>query len=376
MSGSKLFRRNRALGFVSNHVPACTKYVKNRKTHFVVTCVGRSFHTYECHHFRLVAVSAQHPADITALACDHKYVYSSCGSEVFAWRSTAELKRTFRSSDEDEKIRQILPFGQHLIAIGDANVLRIWEIESQDVYLEIPFDRNTFAMSTIMHPFTYLNKILVGSDQGGLQLWNIKDGKLIHTFTGYESRITVLEQAPASDVVGVGLQSGGIKLLNLKYDEIVMEFVQDWGPVTGISFRTDGRPIMCTSSTNGSIVFWNLEDRKVASQLPAAHLGTVATLKCLASEPLLITTSPDNSLRMWIFDMPDEGARLIRFREGHSAPPTCIRYHGQKGIHLLSAGEDSSLRIFHTISEKFNRSLGRASYNRKASKKKGEWWYL
>lgn len=326
---------------------------------------------YECNHFRLIAVSQQHQEEITALACDNKFIYSSCGSQVFAWRTTSEHRHVYRSSNDDDKIRHLLPFGQHLIAIGDANVLRIWEIESEEVYLEIPFDRNQFAVSAIMHPFTYLNKILLGSEQGGLQLWNIKDGKLIHTFTGYDSRISVLEQAPASDVVGVGLQSGGIKLLNLKFDEIVMEFSQDWGPVTGISFRTDGRPIMCTSSTNGSLVFWNLEDRKVASQLQSAHLASVTTLKCLASEPLLITTSPDNSLRMWIFDMPDEGARLIRYREGHSAPPTCIRYHGQKGLHLLSAGEDSSLRIFHTISEKFNRSLGRASYNKKASKKKG-----
>lgn len=319
-----------------------------------------------------MAVSGQHPGDITALACDNKYVFSSCGSEVFAWKSTAELRHTYKCSETEDIIRRILPFGQHLIAIGDSNVLRIWEIEGEEVYLEVPFDRSEFAVSAILHPYTYLNKILLGSDQGGLQLWNIKDGKLIHTFTGYESRVTVLEQAPASDVVGVGLQSGEIKLLNLKYDEIVMEFSQDWGPVTGISFRTDGRPIMCTSSTNGNIVFWNLEERKVASQLTSAHLSTVTTLKCLASEPLLITTSPDNSLRMWIFDMPDGGARLIRFREGHSAPPTCIRYHGQKGIHLLSAGEDSSLRIFHTISEKFNRSMGRASYNKKASKRKGE----
>ena len=371
MPGSKLFNRNRALGFVSNHVPACTRYVKKRKTHFIITSVGRAFHLYEGSHFRLVAVSKQHPEDITALACDHKYIYSTCGHEVYAWRSTAEKSRTFTSSDPEDKIRFLLPFGQHLIAVGDANVLRIWEIESEEVYLEIPFARDEFLITAVMHPFTYLNKILLGSDQGGLQLWNIKDGKLIHSFTGYDSKVTVLEQAPGNDVVGVGLQSGGIKLLNLKYDECVMEFSQDWGPVTGISFRTDGRPIMCTSSTNGSIVFWNLEERKVASQLPQAHLASVTTLKCLSSEPLLITTSPDNSLRMWIFDMPDEGARLIRYREGHSAPPTCIRYHGQKGIHLLSAGEDSSLRIFHTISEKFNRSLGRASYNRKASKKKG-----
>ena len=40
------------------------------------------------------------------------------------------------------------------------------------------------------------------------------------------------------DVVGVGLQSGKIVLHNLKFDETVMRFQQDWGPVTALTFRT------------------------------------------------------------------------------------------------------------------------------------------
>uniref|UniRef100_A0A182SDB4 WDR36/Utp21 C-terminal domain-containing protein n=1 Tax=Anopheles maculatus TaxID=74869 RepID=A0A182SDB4_9DIPT len=72
---------------------------------------------------------------------------------------------------------------------------------------------------------------------------------------------------------------------------------------------------------------------------------------------------------MWIFDLSDGGARLLRFREGHAAPPTCIRYHGASGRNIVSAGEDASLRIFSTVAETLNCSLGKASYNRKASKK-------
>jgi U3 small nucleolar RNA-associated protein 21 len=45
-------------------------------------------------------------------------------------------------------------------------------------------------------------------------------------------------QAPAVDVVAVGLANGQIVLHNLKFDETVMKFTQDWGPVTTITFRT------------------------------------------------------------------------------------------------------------------------------------------
>lgn len=75
-------------------------------------------------------------------------------------------------------------------------------------------------------------------------------------------------------------------------------------------------------------------------------------------------------MKLWIFDMTDGGARMLRIREGHTAPPLCIRYHGMNGQTILSSGEDSSLRSFSTISETLNKSFGKASYNRKASKKK------
>ncbi|RZC37447.1 WD repeat-containing protein 36, partial [Asbolus verrucosus] len=150
-----------------------------------------------------------------------------------------------------------------------------------------------------------------------------------------------------------------------------MEFVQDWGSVTSIAFRTDGSPIMATGSVVGHVVFWDLEERRVASQLLSAHDGNVTGMVCLPNEPLILTSSPDNTLKLWIFDMTDGGARLLRIREGHSAPPSFIRFHGANGHNLLSTAPDSTLRIFNTKTEQFNKSLGKASYNRKATKRRG-----
>lgn len=43
-----------------------------------------------------------------------------------------------------------------------------------DIYLRLQFDTATFDLSAMMHPSTYLNKVLLGSCQGAMQLWNIK----------------------------------------------------------------------------------------------------------------------------------------------------------------------------------------------------------
>lgn len=44
-------------------------------------------------------------------------------------------------------------------------------------------------------------------------------------------------------------------------------------------------------------------------------------------------------LQVWIFDQEGGEARLLRSRQGHSAPPTTIHHHGNDGKNILSAGK-------------------------------------
>jgi U3 small nucleolar RNA-associated protein 21 len=68
-----------------------------------------------------------------------------------------------------------------------------------------------------MHPDTYLNKIVLGTREGQIQLWNVATKKLIYTFQGWGSPVTCIVQSPAVDVVAIGLADGRIMIHNLKY---------------------------------------------------------------------------------------------------------------------------------------------------------------
>ena len=369
MVQSKIFVKNRALGYVSNHIPLVTRYIHLRHENLIVTCIGNAFLTYSSSHFALLSVSGTHPGEITCLAADACRIYTACENVAYAWRRGTELKHIYKG--HEHTIHSLLPFGPHLISVDENSDVKVWDIKSEELILELSFSNSLFKITALMHPNTYMNKILFGSEQGQLQIWNIKVVKSIYTFNGWNKPVTVLEQAPAVDVVAIGLNDGRIILHNLKYDETLFDLVQDWGCITSITFRTDEHPIMATGSMNGHIVFWNLEERKVESQLHKAHYEAVTGLKYLPNEPLLVSSSPDNSLKLWIFDMADGAGRLLRLREAHSEPPTFIRFYGDEGKTILTAGSDSSLRIFSMISERLNSSLGRASFNRKAAKKRG-----
>ncbi|KAK3090298.1 hypothetical protein FSP39_010724 [Pinctada imbricata] len=552
-SSSKIFHGYRALGFVSDHVPLSLRHHKKHKENYVITCVGKSFHTYNCSRLGIVSVSDSHPENISCLATDANLVFTGCNNVIRAYRKGRQegktgnnnvirayrkgrqvnnnviranrkgrqvnnnvirayrkgrlvnnnvirayrkgrqvnnnvirayrkvrqvnsnvirayrkgrqvnsnvirayrkgrlvnnnilrayrkgrqvnndirayrkgrqvnnnvirayrkgrqvnnkviiadrkgrlvnnnILRAYRKGRQvnnvirayrkgrqvvhtyeghDKDIHILLPFGNHLISVDTDSKVIIWYIENESIYLEMQFGNNHFQITALMHPSTYLNKVVLGSKQGELQLWNILKDKLLYTFPGWGSPVTVIEQSPAVDVVAIGLARGDIILHNLKFDESIVKFSQDWGPVTAISFRTDGHPVMVTGSSSGHIALWNLEDRKLQSQMRCAHGSAVSGMRCLPSEPLMVTSSADNTLKVWIFDLPDGGGRLLRQRAGHSAPPNRLRHYGNNGHNILSAGQDSTLQSFSTQHDKHNKSLGRASYNKSETKKSG-----
>uniref|UniRef100_A0A8P4K2D1 WD repeat-containing protein 36 n=1 Tax=Dicentrarchus labrax TaxID=13489 RepID=A0A8P4K2D1_DICLA len=366
--GSSLFSGFRVLGLYSNHVPHALRYHKKHREFYLVTAVGKCFHTYNVNRLGIVSVSNSLSDDISCVAADRMLVFAAAGRLICAFARNKEV--VMRYHGHRQEVRLLLPLGDQLISADSAGDVIVWDVQGGDVYLRLQFDPVTFALSAMMHPSTYLNKVLLGSSQGALQLWNIKTSKLLFTFPGWSAGVTVLQQSPAVDVVGVGTATGRIIIHNIRLDETLMSFTQDWGPISSLAFRTDGPPILASGSPQGHIAFWDLERRQLVTQQRHAHSTAVAAATFLHGEPLLVTNGADNAIKVWIFDLEGGGARLLRSRQGHSAPPTTIHHHGNDGKNILSAGQDGTLQSFSTVHERFNKNLGHGSINKKKEQKK------
>lgn len=85
------------------------------------------------------------------------------------------------------------------------------------------------------------------------------------------------------------------------------------------------------------VTVWNLEERRIHTIIREAHLAPLLSLHFFPGEPRLMSAAADNSIKQWLFDSADETGRLLRYRSGHSAPPTIVRHYGDTN-RLLSAG--------------------------------------
>lgn len=339
---------------------------------------------------RLVMVSPQRANQIQNIATivdpNGALTFTSSGSNITAWRRNHVVGQLKGHMGD---ISLLEPLGRLLISYGSDQKIYFWDTSdlpksfsssmkilelNPSSFIEVKEDD---VVTSISHPPTYVNKILLGFASGNAQLWNIRSLKLLYEFNfekeeSFENvgSITCIANSPALDIVAIGFSSGMIQLHHLKLDKKIMSFYMDGGhSITSLSFRTDGVPILASGASSGQIAFWDLDQKRLLDLLIEAHSEAVSTLRYLDEEPLLISSSGDNSMKMWIFDSPESTARLLKFRQGHSGNPTRLRFD-EEGKFILSASKDRTLRLFSIFRDQQSVELSQGNLSHRAKKSK------
>ncbi|XP_027106936.1 U3 small nucleolar RNA-associated protein 21 homolog isoform X2 [Coffea arabica] len=361
-----IFEPFRAIGYITTNVPFSVQRLGTET--FVTVSVGKAWQIYNCAKLSLVLVGPQLPKKIRALTSYREYTFAAYGSSIAVFKRAHQVATWSRHG---AKVNHLLLFGAHILSVDVEGNIFTWAFKEMDKSLapvgHVMLEDN-FTPSCIMHPDTYLNKIIVGSQEGSLQLWNVSTKKKLYEFKGWKSSISCCVSSPALDVVGIGCADGKIHVHNIRYDEEIVSFSHSTrGAVTALSFRTDGQPLLASGGSSGVISIWNLEKRRLQSIIREAHDCSITSLHFFANEPVLMSSSMDNSLKMWIFDTSDGDPRLLRFRSGHSAPPLCIKFYAN-GRHILSAGQDRAFRLFSVIQDQQSRELSQRHVSKRAKK--------
>ncbi|KAJ6525623.1 Utp21 specific WD40 associated putative domain-containing protein [Mycena capillaripes] len=381
----RLFVPFRALGLITDNVP----FVLQTRSHkgategpriHLLTCLGKSWALWEGGKMGLLFVGPDAPGQISCLAMDGDAVWAASGPHVLKYIRGKEVLRA--TNPLGSTLSFIVIFGTQILALTeDGRRMLLWDTPSGELDSTIEFDMG-FTATSILHPATYLNKVLVSSSQGNMQLWNIRSQTCIHKFSSFRlvsapsasepndvpsCAITALTQSPAIDVVGIGFTSGEISVYDVRADERLMRMFMEGG-VRSLGFRSDGHPILASASSAGHIALWDLNSGgRLLHMIRGAHDGAITAVEWVPGQPVLISSGEDNSVKQWLFDSPTAAPRLLKFRTGHHAPPHIIRYYGDDGKQLLTASRDRSLRCTSVVRDSRSFELSQGSLAKKAT---------
>ncbi|VDO12130.1 unnamed protein product [Haemonchus placei] len=319
---------------------------------------------YKAEKLRLIGISDVLPDDVTAIAADRTGVFVASGTVVAVMKTCRHIDRYI---DVRAKTKFMMTLGDYLVLIDEENGIRVFNIPDGQKLLHMEGSKE-FRVTAMVHPSTYLYKILIGSSIGTMRIVNFRTGRIIHEFSkGFDAAVTVLEQSPAVDVMAIGLENGHVILHNIRVDETVCKFRHERG-ISAIGFRKDDKPLMTTADVDGDIAVWNLEKRQLVGKITDVHHAAVTELYFMPGEPIMVSASADNSLRTWVLDGGDDMPRQLVILEGHAEGVTAVQFNGKQEI--LSSGLDGSVRKYMVNVDTMRQKLGSAGTMSRAIAKK------
>ncbi|KAJ3242725.1 WD repeat-containing protein 36 [Chytriomyces hyalinus] len=368
--------RFRTLGIVCSGTPIAINTLGTNGFFTAVSPLEKSFQLYNMENLHLILsskeISSKH--SISCVVAHNEITLAAAGAKIFIYKradiaGVLNLPHTESTEDDGEmRFFKMILLGNLVLAAASDNTIRIWNWSTKEYIKTISFD-SKFTVTAMVHPSTYVNKILIASGDGRMQLWNFASLTMVYEFPALTSPITCLVQAPAIDVIAIGLQDGRILLKNLKTNAPLRQFRHDSNtPVTAISFRSDDNAecgMMATGGADGGVFIWDLEKGRMIVRVAAgdksgdAHYEAIHTLEFLVGQPVLVTASGDNSLKEWIFDSESGHPRLWKSRSGHREPPNRIRFVGPDPTTIVTSGSDGTLRKYSTIQDQRNIEFSR-----------------
>nr|CDI54987.1 related to S. pombe beta-transducin [Melanopsichium pennsylvanicum 4] len=440
VSQNRLFAPFRALGLISNDVPFALQTRFGGKDATipdvnVITCLGDSWAMWDAERMTLLFVSTSLPAPISSLVISltPDAVLAAAGTKVYRFKrgkvdavydtvdhlmakfskpngsqdqlqqssnsdsdndSDASSSSAESSRDQGTQLCSLIVFGDTIVALSsDGRSVFVWSIATTELVSRIHLPQ-TFVACSLLHPATYINKILIGSTDGQLALWNIRTGSPVHSYNAEQLRsaaahptpnisaaIVNLTQSPAVDIVAIGFADGHVLLHDIRLDESLFSVHASGGLSAGsISFRSDAKQHSVAIATNsGNISIFDLEPAsssapsatyngpRLVYSIQDAHDGAVGSIEFVPGQPLLISSGGDNSCKQWFFESASMPPRLLKSRSGHHQPPHLVRYYGEEGKEILSAGRDRSIRCISVVRDSRSHELSQGELQKRSN---------
>lgn len=285
------FEPFRVVGSVCGDAPISFTFLYGEPLLMVPT--GRTFQLYKGASLRMIRGGPTYQHHIRAVAQTGKFRFVGEGSQVHAMVHHKLLWSSELEPVTQPSVVRLLAQDDLLFALGSHKIIRIFEIKTGKVLQDIPIE-NSETISCWCLLSGYSNKLLLGTEEGHLQLYNYHTGKClwkgedillssrlqtpphpsgsfppfrqseaqVRLGTSPTSPILSITSSVYKDVVAFGTGDGRVVIFNVVEDKIITEFQHTAGSaVTSLVFRVDKDGFLVSGTSLGEVVVWDVENR-------------------------------------------------------------------------------------------------------------------
>lgn len=255
-------------------------------------------HKWDLQECKLSSTFTGHEKDIKAisLTLDDIHILSGSENNILLWDSVSgRIEKEIKRESEFSKMVQISGNEDYAL-IADGKTVKIYDFSTWEKVQEIT------AEYTVSVPcFTPdSNYILVDSSDlrfGEVDLYEIKSGKKIRTFPGYDSPINAIAVSPDSQYVCAAGWRGVIKVWDYRTGKEHKTLKGHTDGILSVCFSKDSRTIL-SGSMDQTIRMWDIATGNQV-KIFRGHTGNVNSAIFTFDGTRIISGSHDCTTRIW-----------------------------------------------------------------------------
>jgi small GTP-binding protein len=225
--------------------------------------------------------------------------------------------------------------GELLASGDDDGVVNLWDVRSGK--LLCTFEGHNHTISCLAFNPRY-ESLASGSVDGAVKLWDVRTGKLLRTFEGHDNLVRSVTFDPLGYTVATASDDKTVKLWNSGSGRLLRTFERHVAVVTNASFNAQG-DTLGSGSTDGTVNLWRKHSGELLLTLEDDQ--GVCSLAFHPQMDTLATGSLDNSIKVWTTD----SHKLLRTLEGHITPVFTLIFSSDG--RLLFSKSDDYIRLWN-----------------------------